>query len=80
MPEKLELLEAKVKEVLDVLSTLREDNRNLRSENGVLREQLTALRQDFETLRRDQRDQTESVRTKLKAVLGRVEELEKIGL
>lgn len=79
MSEKLELLEQKVRQVLESLDKVREDNRSLRTVNIDLKSQLSKLAQEVESLKRDQRDQAETVKTKLTSVLGRLEELEKTG-
>ncbi len=80
MAETLELLEEKIRHVVEKLETLKTDNAALRLQNAELKSELSQLRQDIETLHREHRDQTEAVRSKLALVLSRVGELEKIDL
>ncbi|RKX27592.1 MAG: hypothetical protein DRP45_00720 [Candidatus Zixiibacteriota bacterium] len=80
MAEKFELLDRKVKQVLQQLDGLKDDNTILRKENRQLQTQLTELKSDFDNLKLNHNDQSELIKTKLISMLTRIEELEKIGL
>jgi len=80
MSEKMQMLEERVSQVLQKLEALKHENSSLRSENKSLRDELSGLKQEFDRFQVAQNDQAESVRSKLGLLLGRIEELEKIGL
>ncbi|MEW5796414.1 MAG: cell division protein ZapB [Candidatus Zixiibacteriota bacterium] len=80
MSDQIKVLEGKIAQVLQKLETLKSENANLLSENSSLREEVSRLRQEFERFRVEHNDQVEAVKTKLGTLLGRIEELEQIGL
>lgn len=80
MNDKLHLLEEKVSKVLQKLESLKTENTALRTENEQLKADITGLQSEFADFKLDQNDRAEQVKTKLQALLGRIEELEKIGL
>jgi FtsZ-binding cell division protein ZapB len=80
MPDKLDLLEDKVGQVLTKLEALHTANASLASENRQLKAQVTRLEKEFNQLRLEHNDQSAAVKAKLVTMLGRIEELEKIGL
>ena len=80
MTDKIAELEAKVTQVLEKFERLRRDDAVLVEQNAELRAQLSRLTQEFEAFQVSQNDQTELIRSKLNSVLGRIADLEKIGL
>lgn len=80
MTDSLKLLEEKVSKVLSRLEEIKAENRTLKEENRALQRETTGLKQQFDQLKLDQNDQSDKVRTKLASLLGRIEELEKLGL
>ena len=80
MSDQINVLEAKISQVLQKLDALKSENVSLQSENSALRDQVNRLRQEFERFRVEHNDQVEAVKTKLSTLLGRIEELEQIGL
>jgi FtsZ-binding cell division protein ZapB len=80
MADKLQLLEDKVTKVLARLDQIKSANALLSKENRELKGQLTKLEKEFHQFRLEHNDQVSGVRSKLLAMLGRIEELEKIGL
>jgi peptidoglycan hydrolase CwlO-like protein len=80
MGDKFELLESKVKQVLQQMESLKTDNTELKQENKQLRSDLKKIKSDFNELKLVHNDQADLIKTKLLSVLSRIEELEKIGL
>jgi len=80
MTDKFKLLEEKVGKVLQKLQVFNDENVSLRQENASLKDELANLKQEFKQFRLEQNDQAELVKSKLATLLGRIEELEKIGL
>lgn len=80
MPDNIRVLETKISQVLEKLETLKAENGELHAENRMLRSQLNGLKQEFDRFRMEHNDQVEAVKSKLATLLGRIEELEQIGL
>jgi len=80
MSTKLQLLEEKIGQVLARLDEFKTANGTLMTENRRIKTQMAKLEKDFNKLRLDHNDQTAAMKSKLTAMLGRIEELEKIGL
>jgi FtsZ-binding cell division protein ZapB len=80
MSDQIKLLEEKVSQVLSRLTVLQTENSSVRQENVALKEQLAHLRQEFDRFRTEHNDQADAVKTRLTALLSRIEELEQIGL
>ena len=80
MADKFQMLEDKVGKVLQKVEALTGENKTLKSDNAQLESELTGLKQEFKQFRLQQNDQAEAVKSKLASLLGRIEELEKIGL
>lgn len=76
MSDKFRQLQVQLERMLNVLDTLKKENRTLKGENAGIKEELTRLRQEVNRLQRQNNDQAEAVRTRLSAVLAQVEELE----
>lgn len=80
MSDKIRLLEEKVGQVLDRLEALHNQNSTLREQNAGLKDKLAELQQAFDGFQVEHRDRAEQVKSKLATLLGRIEQLEQIGL
>jgi FtsZ-binding cell division protein ZapB len=80
MTDQINLLEEKVSQVLQRLTVLQSENSGVKQENSALKEQLSRLKQEFDKFRVEHNDQADAVKTRLTALLSRIEELEQIGL
>ncbi len=80
MSDKITLLEEKVGQVLSRMDSLQSENLSLKDQNSGLKSELAELQQAFKDFRLDHNDRAEQVKTKLTSLLGRIEELEQIGL
>ncbi len=80
MSDKIKLIEEKVSKVLEKLDGLKEENISLRDQNAGLKSELTELQRAFKQFQLEQNDRAEQVKSKLATLLGRIEELEQIGL
>lgn len=80
MSDKIKLLEEKVSQVLGKLDGIQDENARLKDQNSALKAELTELQQEFKQFQLQQNDRSEQVKSKLATLLGRIEELEQIGL
>lgn len=80
MPDNIRVLETKISQVLEKLETIKAENGDLQTENRALKNQFNGLKQEFDRFRMEHNDQVEAVKSKLATLLGRIEELEHIGL
>ena len=80
MSDKIMLLEEKVGQVLSRLDGLHSENVTLKEQNDGLKSELAELQQAFKVFQLEHNDRAEQVKSKLTALLGRIEELEQIGL
>ena len=80
MSDKIMLLEEKVGQVLSRLDSLQSENASLKEQNAGLNSDLAQLQQAFKEFQLDHNDRAEQVKSKLATLLGRIEELEQIGL
>ncbi|MEW5992986.1 MAG: hypothetical protein AB1744_01140 [Candidatus Zixiibacteriota bacterium] len=78
MQEKLEILAGKVEKALELLDSVKLENVALKAENQKLRVELAGIQREFRDFKLGQADQAEVVRSKLSAVLTRLEELESL--
>lgn len=78
MRSKLQLLAEKVERALDLLGNLRQENASLKAENADIRAELAKMKKEYNELMLGSADRSDAVRTKLTAVLGRLEELESL--
>jgi len=76
MGDRLELIENKLGAVLDLIERIKTENGTLNVENAQLREELNRLKKQMVSLKLDRSDRSDAMRSKLKTVLSRVEELE----
>ena len=80
MSDKIALLEEKIGQVLSRLDDLQNENVSLKKQNAGLSGELAELQQAFKEFRLDRNDRAEQVKSKLATLLGRIEELEQVGL
>ena len=80
MSDKIALLEEKIGQVLSRLDDLQNENALLKERNAGLSGELAELQQAFKEFRLDRNDRAEQVKSKLATLLGRIEELEQVGL
>ena len=80
MADKIKLLEEKVGQVLSRMDDLQSENVSLKEQNASLKGELVELQQAFKQFQLEQHDRSEQVKSKLTTLLGRIEELEEIGL
>lgn len=80
MSEKITLLEEKIGQVLGKLDGIQSENASLKEQNAGLKAELTDLQQAFKAFQLQHNDRSEQVKSKLATLLGRIEELEQIGL
>ena len=78
MTQSLDLVEEKVEAVLAELEQLRQSNSSLVLENGKLRAELARIKRGFHSAKLSQADQSDVTRTRLTAVLERINELESL--
>ena len=76
MGDKLELIENKVSAVLDLVERIKTENGTLSDENAQLRNEINHLKKQMAELKLAKTDRSDVLKTKLQAVLSRVEELE----
>ncbi|HWR82335.1 MAG TPA: cell division protein ZapB [Candidatus Deferrimicrobium sp.] len=76
--EKLDLLAKRVEQLVAVLQNVKQENLVLKQENAGLAAELAALKAECRELRLGRADRSEQVRTRLTAILGRLEELESL--
>ena len=76
MGDRLKLIEDKLGAVLDLVDRFKTENGTLNVENAELREELNRLKKQMASLKLDRSDRSDAMRSKLKTVLSRVEELE----
>jgi len=80
MSDKIKLLEDKVGQVLSRLDDLQGENVSLKEHNADLKGEIAELQQAFKQFQLENNDRAEQVKSKLAALLGRIKELEQIGL
>ena len=80
MSDKIMLLEEKVSQVLSRLDGLQSENASLKEQNAGVKSELVELQQAFKQFQLEHNDRAEQVKSKLSTLLGRIEELEQIGL
>ena len=80
MSEKMQMLEERVSQILQKLDSLKQENSTLKTDNKSLVDDLSRLRQEFDQFQVRHNDVAEAVKSKLVLLIGRIEELEKIGL
>jgi regulator of replication initiation timing len=78
MKSKSQLLAEKVDKVISLLDQLRRENTSLKAEKDHLKAELTKLRKSCDELKLGKADRTDAIKTKLTAVLGRLDELESL--
>ena len=80
MLDKFEQLESKIGQLVERYTALKEHFDSVSRENENLKTELSSLKQEFEAFRLLNNDRSELVKTRLGSVLGRIEELESLGL
>jgi FtsZ-binding cell division protein ZapB len=78
MSGKLESLAEKVEKVLALLDKIKSENASLKRENAKLRSEAAGIRKEYRKLKLGSADQSEAVKSRLVAVLGRLNELESL--
>ncbi len=79
MEQKLEQIEEKVEKLVTVLEALKAENRELKMTNQSLTSQIQGFEKQIHKMQLDDADRSETVRTRLEGLLGRLDELEHIG-
>ena len=75
MPESLA---EKVEKVLHLLDKVKTENALIKQENTRLRAEVADIKKEYREIKLGNADQSEAVRTRLMAVLSRLEELESL--
>jgi len=76
MGSKIELLAEKVEKVLDLWDESKQENASLKAENANIKAELAHIHKEINELKLGKADRSETIKTKLTAVLGRLKELE----
>ena len=79
MKEKLNLISAKVDDIVALVEQLRSENVDLARDNQTLKTQIRRLLRESKEAGLDNVDRIDSVKTKLNLVLNRLEELESLA-
>jgi FtsZ-binding cell division protein ZapB len=79
MADQISALEERVARVLKLVARLRRENSNLKRQNEETTIEVASLRRRCHDLEVTNRDQSEAVKSRLTSVLGRIEELERLG-
>ena len=79
MKEKLNLISAKVDDIVALVEQLRSENVDLARDNQTLKTQIRRLLRESKEAGLDNVDRRDSVKTKLNLVLNRLEELESLA-
>ena len=79
MTDTLDQISQKVDQLLQVVKNLKVENASLHGENKELKVQLADAGKEHKSLSLKSADQSELVRSKLKSVLTRLDELEKLA-
>jgi predicted RNase H-like nuclease (RuvC/YqgF family) len=79
MPDKIDLLAQKITEAGDLIERLKAENSDLKSEVDDLTKELKKLKSEQKRWHLISSDQADAVRTRLTAVLSRLDQLEQMA-
>ena len=78
MPGKLESLVEKAEKVLDLLERIKRENVSLKKENVALKAELTGISKEYRQLKLDHFDRSDEFKSRLLAVMSKLDELEEL--
>lgn len=78
MSGKFESLVEKAEKVLALLDRVKSENASLKQENAKLSAEMASIKKECRKLKLGSADQSEAVKSRLMAVLGRLKELESL--